>query len=133
MRCVIDCNVIVSALLLAKSKSRLALNKALIESEILLSQSVMQEISEVLRREKFNKYISLEERVAFVGLLLNVSTFVVPRISLHVCRDPNDDKYLELAVSGKADYIISGDKDLLVLHPFQNIQIVTPAQFLRLK
>ena len=45
------------------------------------------------------------------------------------CRDPTDDKFLELAVSGNADLILSGDKDLLTLHPFRGIPIVTPAAF----
>ena len=45
------------------------------------------------------------------------------------CRDPTDDKFLELAVNGHADLIVTGDADLLVLNPFRNIPIVTPAQF----
>ena len=53
------------------------------------------------------------------------------QIELHigVCRDPNDDKFLELALSGGADCIVSGDKDLLVLHPFRGVPIVTPRDF----
>ena len=46
-------------------------------------------------------------------------------------RDPKDDKFLELAVSGRADLIVSGDADLLVLNPFRGIPVVTPAAFLR--
>ena len=47
------------------------------------------------------------------------------------CRDPKDDKFLELAVSGRADLIVSGDQDMLALNPFRGIPIVTPAAFVR--
>ncbi|MEA5489407.1 MULTISPECIES: putative toxin-antitoxin system toxin component, PIN family [Pseudanabaena] len=50
--------------------------------------------------------------------------------SITICRDRKDDKFLELAINRKADYLITGDRDLLVLHPFRNIQILTPADFL---
>ena len=49
---------------------------------------------------------------------------------MDICRDAKDDKFLEVAVNGKADYLITGDRDLLVLHPFREIQIVSPATFL---
>ncbi|MFQ5771845.1 MAG: putative toxin-antitoxin system toxin component, PIN family [bacterium] len=51
---------------------------------------------------------------------------------MRICRDPKDDKYLELAVSGGAKFIVSGDKDLLALNSFREISILTPEQFLRL-
>jgi uncharacterized protein len=47
------------------------------------------------------------------------------------CRDPKDDKILELALNGQARYIISGDKDLLVLNPFRDVKIVTAEEFLK--
>jgi predicted nucleic acid-binding protein len=48
-----------------------------------------------------------------------------------MCRDPHDDKFLEVAVNGHADLIVSGDGDLLALNPFRNISIVTPAMFVQ--
>jgi len=48
-----------------------------------------------------------------------------------VCRDPRDDKFLALAVCGRSEVLISGDKDLLVLHPFQDISILSPADFMQ--
>jgi uncharacterized protein len=51
--------------------------------------------------------------------------------TIRACRDAKDDKFLELAVSGRAAYIISGDDDLLVLHPFRGIAIMTAAEFLQ--
>jgi len=50
--------------------------------------------------------------------------------TIRVCRDPRDDKFLELAVDGRADLILTGDSDLLTLHPFRGIAILTPAQYL---
>jgi uncharacterized protein len=52
--------------------------------------------------------------------------------TINACRDPKDNKFLELAVTGNVDYIISGDKDLLDLNPFNNIVIITPSQFLEM-
>lgn len=58
------------------------------------------------------------------------STLVDINEKIKECRDPKDDKFLELAVSGKADFIISGDGDLQVLNPFRKIKIVSPREFL---
>ena len=55
---------------------------------------------------------------------------VAPGRTIAICRDPKDDKYLELAAAGQADVIVTGDDDLLVLDPFEGIPIVGPAQFL---
>ncbi len=52
--------------------------------------------------------------------------------SIEICRDPDDNKFLEIAIDGKADHIISGDKDLLALNPFQGIPIIKPADFIAL-
>jgi predicted nucleic acid-binding protein len=56
---------------------------------------------------------------------------IVP-IAHHIveCRDTTDDKFLELAVSGQASHIVSGDADLLVLHPFRGVAVLRPAEFL---
>ena len=53
--------------------------------------------------------------------------------NITACRDPKDDKFLTLAVAANADYIVTGDDDLLVLHPFRGIQIIKPAEFLALE
>jgi len=52
---------------------------------------------------------------------------------IRACRDPKDDKFLEVAVDGRADAIVTGDHDLLELHPFHGIAILTPADYLNLK
>ena len=67
-----------------------------------------------------------------VGLLLVRGEGVTPAERVTACRDPKDDKFLEIAVAGEADVIVSGDQDLLVLHPFAGIPIVPPNAFLRM-
>ena len=83
-------------------------------------------------RPRFNRYISYVQRNEFLKLLLRRSELVEITESVRACRDPKDDKILELAINGNADYVITGDEDLLALNPFQGIPIIRPAEFLSL-
>ena len=130
MRFVFDTNVIVSAALLAGSVPRQAFDKALDEGRILISVPVLLELAEVLSRKKLNKYLLEEERMRFLVALLKEAELVEITEAVTDCRDAKDNKFLELAVSGEADCIISGDDDLLVLSPFRGIPILTPREFL---
>ncbi len=129
-RYVFDTNVIISALLFEQSKRAQAFRAALDRGEILLSLPILKELNEVLSREKFNRYLLLEERERFIIALLRESTLVDVTESVLACRDPKDDKFLELAINGEATCIISGDEDLLELSPFRNIPIMMPDEFL---
>jgi len=129
---VIDTNTLVSALLLKNSTPRKAFDKALETGEILVSLEVVDELNDVLGREKFNKYVSEEERIEFLIALLQEAVFVEISEVITECRDPRDNKFLELAVSGNAECIISGDGDLLSLNPFRGITIVPPREFLEI-
>jgi len=129
-RFVFDTNIVVSALLTKKSVARDALDKARRLGEILLSLKVIEELVDVLGRPAFNRYIDEEDRIGFLNLLVKESTLVEITEKIKECRDPKDDKFLELAVSGKADFIISGDGDLQVLNPFRKIKIISPREFL---
>jgi putative PIN family toxin of toxin-antitoxin system len=129
-RFVFDTNVIVSALLMKKSTARDALDKARAAGAILLSMDVIEELREVLSRRAFDRYIDEEDRLRFLALLVKEATLVEITQKVKECRDPKDDKFLELAVNGSADFIVSGDKDLQVLHPFRNIPILSPREFL---
>ena len=95
-----------------------------------MSQSIWSEISEVLVRPKFDKYLTIQERQLFLFVFEQKVRFIDIQENISVCRDPKDDKYLELAISGKAECIVSGDQDLLALHPFREIPIITVTQFL---
>lgn len=131
LRFVFDTNVIVSAVLLKGSTARKAFDEAQRRGELLLSLDTLDELNEVLQRRKFNKYVTEQERLQFLSTLVREATLVEITDMITVCRDPKDDKFLELAVSGKADYLVSGDKDLLVLHPFQTVSILRPDQLLK--
>lgn len=109
-RFVFDANVLVSALLFKASKPRRAFDKAIEQGNIVISIPVLLELNKVLSYNKLNKYLIEDE--------------------LNVCRDPDDNKYLELAVASDAQFIITGDNDLLTLNPFRKTKIVTPDQFL---
>jgi putative PIN family toxin of toxin-antitoxin system len=130
LRFVFDFNMIVSAGLLANSIPRQAFEFAISQGELLLSDTVQLELSEVLRRSKFDKYVSEEVRLRFVVGLLRLAIPVTVTERIDTCRDPKDNKVLELAVSGKAHCIVTGDNDLLVLNPFRGIPILTAADFL---
>jgi putative PIN family toxin of toxin-antitoxin system len=75
--------------------------------------------------------VTEDERREFITALVRQATLIETRETVDVCRDPKDNKFLDLALCGKASCIISGDKDFLVLHPFQGIPILTPRQFLK--
>ena len=131
MRVVLDCNVLVSALLFDTSIPGKALLRAKsISSTLLISHHVFTELIEVLMRPKFDKYVSKEIRQLFFEELKILCTNVEITENIKLCRDPKDDMYLELALSGKADCIITGDQDLLAINPFENIPIITPLEFL---
>lgn len=130
-RYVFDTNVLVSALIFENSKPGRAFRHALQNGQILLSLTTLEEIDEVMRREKFERYVTAEEREEFLEALIGRARFVEPTEQIKVCRDPKDDKFLELAVSGEAYHIVSGDDDLLALSPFRGIEILSVDDFLK--
>jgi uncharacterized protein len=131
-RYVFDTSVLVSAALFKDSTPGQALLTASQCGSILLSPATAKELQDVFSRPKFDSYVRLITRKRFLAALLRQATIVETTDSLHICRDPRDDKFLELAVEGRASCIITGDDDLLVLNPFHEISILTPAEFLRI-
>lgn len=132
MRCVLDTNVFVSALLLPDSKPRQALDLALRKGKVLLSSAVLVELYEVLTRRRFRRYIDDEDIRIFLATLTTEAQWIDANVQIKACRDPKDDKFLELAVASRATHIITGDADLLTLNPFQTIQILSPHSFLEM-
>lgn len=98
----------------------------------LYSDATLEELIEVLGRPRMaGKYgITADEIRALTDLLILRGEVVRPAKAVTACRDPKDDKFLEVAVAGRADVIVTGDKDLLVLHPFEGIPIVGAREFL---
>jgi putative PIN family toxin of toxin-antitoxin system len=132
-RYVLDTNLVVSAVLYKRSRSRQAFEAARSTGDILQSNETTVELYDVLKRPKFDKYLPEAERLEFLSLLLHHAVRVEIITNIAVCRDPKDNKFLELAVDGEADLLISGDQDLLILNPFQEITIITPSAFLDMK
>jgi putative PIN family toxin of toxin-antitoxin system len=109
-RLIVDTNTLISRLLLPDSLPDLAARRAVDQGILLVSDDTLDELTTVLGREKFDRYISLEDRMAFLQKLIRIATKVDILRRLQVCRDPKDDKFLELAVNGEADAIITGDR-----------------------
>ncbi len=130
-RIVVDTNALVSRLLLPRSVPAQAVRKATASGQLLISETTFAELADVLARPKFTPYVSMNDRQQFIRQLGRVSEMVPITRIMRECRDPKDDKFLELAVNGRADVIITGDKDLLAPNPFRGIPILTPAQYVK--
>ncbi len=128
-RYVFDTNVVISALLFPDSKPGTAFRFALANAAVLVSSETLRELDDVLARAKFEPYVRREERELFVAALLDRVELVEITHRVEACRDPRDDKFLELALSGRATAVVTGDPDLLSLNPFRGIEIVSPADF----
>ena len=128
-RIVVDTNTLVSRLLLANSVPAHAVRKAVGEARLLVSEATMTALADVLARPKFDAYVSLEDRQQFFRLLGRIAEMVPVVHTIRACRDARDDKFLELAVNGDVDLIVTGDADLLALHPFRGIPVITPAAY----
>ena len=131
IRVVVDTNVIVSAMLFNSSTPGQAVSLLLKRGSLLISIDLVEELNDVLSREKLSRYVTREERERFLEALIAESELVEIKESITACRDPKDDHLLELAASGGATFVVTGDRDLLVLDPFRNIRIVTPQDFLK--
>jgi uncharacterized protein len=127
---VIDTNTLISAFVFKYSNPRKAFEKAIKKGEVFASLKTYNEFSEVLLRPKFDKYISLEEKLLALKEFKELAVFRKISETITDCRDPKDDKFLELAVSVNASCIITGDKDLLILNPFRNIPILNAVDFI---
>jgi putative PIN family toxin of toxin-antitoxin system len=130
LRVVMDTNVVVSAVLLPGSMPRQAFDEVLERGTLLISLATVAELNDVLRRPRFDPYIHADERLRFLAILVRDAELVEVTEVVTDCRDPQDNKFLALALDGKATHIVSGDEDLLVLHPFRGIPILTPRGFI---
>ena len=128
-RIVLDTNILVSGFLFSGSIPNRSILKAQ-QSQILASDATLMEFAEVMNRPRFDRYLEPILRRKLVAEYMNACKKVVISIPIRACRDPRDDKFLEVAVHGRADAIVTGDADLLALHPFRGIAILTPAAYL---
>ena len=127
---ILDTNTVISAMLSSNSISRKAYDKAKNEYQIVVSSAVWTEYERVARRTKFDKYLEEIDRFLFLDSVNTDAIFIEPTETITDCRDPKDNKFLELAVAANAPIIVTGDPDLLVLNPFRNITILKSGDFL---
>ena len=111
-RVVIDTNVFISALLNPKGTPRKVIDLAINQYIILQSKTTYEELNTRLSKKKFDKYLSQEDRLSFLSSLRKKSLFIKISEQVTICSDADDNKFLELAVSGIAEYLITGDSDL---------------------
>jgi uncharacterized protein len=129
-RFVADTNVLVSRLILPESLPAQVLRQVELNSLLLFSESTMNELADVLSRKKFDRYVSRDDRRGFLERLGKIAEFIPIVQLVRECRDPKDDKFLEVALNGGADVIITGDTDLLKMNPWRGVEILSPAKCL---
>jgi putative PIN family toxin of toxin-antitoxin system len=130
MRVVVDTNVFVSAILKVNSLPFLVVRWIDQHGGLLKSVATEGEILSVLDRPHIAAVTVPSFRDDLAKMLARAELVTITE-RITACRDPHDDKFLELAVNGYADLIVSGDGDLLALNPFRDIPIVTPAAFVQ--
>lgn len=128
-RFVVDTNTLISRLLLPRSIPAQSVQKAIQQGDLLFSGATLEELKRVLWRKKFDRYLEDGDRETFLRLLHPLMVLVEITHPVKLCRDPKDDQFLEVALNGQADALITGDSDLLDLNPFQKIPILTPRDF----
>ena len=127
---VFDASAVVSAALRADSVPERALLYAEANDLFALSAEVEAEISAVLERPRFAAAIAAARRARILAALCHQAVWFRPSERVTDCRDAKDNKYLELALAASAGVIVSGDADLLVLHPWRGVRILRPADYL---
>jgi len=100
---------------------------------VLVSFAALAELYDVLSRKQFRRYVDEEEVRSFLAALTREAQWIDVEARIKACRDPKDDKFLELAVSGQGTHIVTGDIDLLVLIPFRGIELLPPHRFLEIR
>jgi putative PIN family toxin of toxin-antitoxin system len=129
-RVVLDTNVVVSGLLGGTATDVIRRWRAG-SFDLILSEEIMTEYADVLNRPKFNLPLLVVEEL--LGYIRARAEWVEPRGEIEtVARDPSDDKFLEAAVTGQADWLVSGDYDLLGMEEYEGIAIIPPHEFLDL-
>lgn len=135
LKIILDTNIIVS-LFIKRSETAKTVFDALKNNgfQLVISEAILKETLEVLSRPRIRQLTKMSKKeIRQLGLLLLENALKVkPQTKLAVCRDPFDDKFLECAVAAKADYLVSGDKDLLVLKSFRGTAIIRLAEFMEI-
>ena len=134
IRAVFDTNVFLRALINPHSRCGRLLDEFVDDYELVLSPAIIREVLEVLHRPrlraKFPQIAQLD--IARIIVLFEVATVVEPGNVSSVSRDPNDDNFLACARMAEAQYLVTEDKDLLVLESYEGSRICQPSEFIKL-
>lgn len=131
-RFVVDTNVLISATLSARGSPAPLLDKHFeISACLVFSEPTRDELHGRLLLRKFDRYVTVATRQTFLAQLDAVAELVAIAGSRMGCRDPRDDMFLETALAGPADALVSGDDDLLTLHPYRGLPILRPTDCLQ--
>lgn len=127
IRVLLDSNVLISGILF-RGKPRQILD-LLTKNKLIniTSNQLLTEVEEVLGK-KFS--LTTEELIFSRKIFQKNSTVVYPKLELTVCRDAEDNKIIEAAITGDCNYLVTGDKDILILRKYKSIQIINPSKFL---
>ena len=130
LKAVVDTNVLISGLLGSRTNRKII--EAFRNEQFLLVTSplLIEEFLRVSSGPRLAVYFSSKERQAIAWFLQTQTHLAIPKQRFQACRDPKDNLLLEVAIAAKASILVTGDQDLLVLHPFRRISILAPAQFL---
>jgi putative PIN family toxin of toxin-antitoxin system len=129
-RVVIDTNVLISGLFSITSTPALAVEKAITKAQLVATSETLRELIEKLLLPKFDRYVRRDRRETLLQRVASIVEIVEVLQAVPASRDPKDDKFLEAAVNGRANVLVTGDRDLLDLNPFRSIAILTPADYL---
>ena len=129
-RVVLDTNVLISGLLSATSTPARAVEHAISGGQLLGSTDTLRELMTKLLSPRFDRYVPRERRDALLLRLAPLVEIIKVVQRIQTSRDPDDDKFLEVATNGRADVVVSGNRDLLDLNPFRGIAILAPADYL---
>jgi putative PIN family toxin of toxin-antitoxin system len=131
MKIVVDSNIFISSFFWGGNPRKIMERIINGNDELFVCKEILQEVALVMARPKFN--VNGEYIARFIRSIEEVANHVVlTGIVQQVCRDSKDDKILECGLLANADYIITGDADLLILGEFQGIKIVTANQYINL-
>ena len=127
---ILDTNLLISRALTPNSLTASAIRLIIDRCDLLVSQATMDEFATTLNRVQTKDYITQDEAIALITAYKEMVEWVPIIQRVQECRDPKDDKFLELAINGNAEYLITGDKDLLVLDPFRGTHILSAKDFI---
>lgn len=130
-RIILDTNTLVSGVLFKGEMVREAVRIAFDHYQLVFSTPTWDELMEVFQRDKFDRALPRGQRFRVIAEMARRIEIVEPTTTVHDCRDPRDNKFLSLALDSQSTLIVTGDQDLLVLHPWRGVHILSPADFVR--